>query len=275
MPELPEVETVVRGLQPWLEGAEIIYIRQSGLPMHGRILPPDLSKSLLNTKIEGLARRGKYMLFSIRQKGVMLLHLGMSGSCRIDATPRQKDLPKHVHLEFTLDTGNLFSFYDPRRFGAIGFYQLHQVIPAIDRLGVEPLSNHFNAEDLYAMLQKRSGQIKPVLLDQSLIAGLGNIYVCEALWQASINPKMPANQLTEHACQYLVVAIKDVLTRAIQSGGSSLKDHLQVDGTLGYFQHNFNAYNRKGEACCFPQCTGSIQRIVQAGRVTFYCDQHQ
>ena len=270
MPELPEVETVKRGLEPVWTGRRIqkLTLNRPNL----RIPFGDDFHSRVEGKIlQTLHRRGKYIWADLDSGETLVIHLGMSG--RFGINPKT-DTP-HDHVIFQMESGVRVTYTDPRRFGMMfivttGSEHLH---PAFAAMGPEPLSNDFHADYLYSALQKRSGPIKTVLLDQSIVAGLGNIYVCEALYDAGISPLTPANKITRAQIDMLIPIIREVLAKAIESGGSSLRDHLQVDGQMGYFQHHFKVYDRAREKC--PETGGTIIRIVQAGRSTFYCPEKQ
>lgn len=271
MPELPEVETVMRGLMPVMQGHRIraADIRRSGLR---RPFPARFSARLTGAKIEAMRRRAKYILMGLDSGESLLVHLGMSGRVTIDETgalPPQK----HDHVVLDMENGVRILFNDPRRFGALDLLdnrhiENHRLLAS---LGPEPLGNRFNASYFGACLAKRKTPIKSALLNQKFVAGLGNIYVCEALWRTGIAPQTPSAALTPLQISSLVGHIRDVLQEAIQSGGSSLKDYRQANGELGYFQHRFKAYGRENEPCLKPGCTGKIERITQAGRSSFYC----
>ena len=278
MPELPEVETVKNGLAPFLEKGKMMDVWQSGKPMRMKKMPSDCA-GLKQARLHHIERRAKYLLFHFDKDINLLLHLGMSGVCYLSAQ-KIEPMPPHTHLVLWFDNGYQMQFYDPRRFGWYEIYQRKNPPPQLSRLGVEPLSNQFHANHLATALQGKQSSIKSVLLDQSIIAGLGNIYVCEALWQAGISPQSPANKIGFDQLESLVLAIKQVLQKAIEAGGSTLKDFQQSDGKPGYFQHQFNAYGKMGEKCQFMDkqnrsCDGVIQRIRQSGRSSFYCPNHQ
>ncbi|WP_027488692.1 bifunctional DNA-formamidopyrimidine glycosylase/DNA-(apurinic or apyrimidinic site) lyase [Allorhizobium undicola] len=292
MPELPEVETVKRGLAPFMEGATIrrLELRRPDLRFP---LPSDLQEKTQGQRIVSLSRRAKYLLIDLENGLSVISHLGMSGSYRIDEG-RQTDMPgefhharskdeKHDHVIFHLERtgGSVIRviYNDPRRFGFMDLVErrLMDSHAAFAGLGPEPLGNMLSAEALAGRFAGRSQPLKTVLLDQKTIAGLGNIYVCEALWRAHLSPQRAAGTLVApdggktDGLERLTIAIRDVIAEAIEAGGSSLRDHIQTDGSLGYFQHRFNAYDREGQACRHPGCGGTIGRIVQAGRSTFYC----
>lgn len=280
MPELPEVETVKRGLAPYMEG-EVIREVQQNRPDLRIPFPPNLKSRLEGQKILSLDRRAKYLLVHLRDQHTLIVHLGMSGSFRI-VTHNMADTPsKHDHLILILNSGTKIIFNDPRRFGMVMYHPTHDLENhrTFSKMGIEPLGGVFDAGHLHEKLKTKSGPIKTTLLDQHVVAGLGNIYVCEALYRAGISPITKSSSLSKKRCAALVEEIKTVLQKAIEAGGSSLRDHKQADGTLGYFQHHFSVYGKEGEAC--PDChceiskTHGIKRIVQSGRSTFYCAQKQ
>ena len=266
MPELPEVETVVQGLVPVLEGQRLKNVRLCR-PDLRRPMPADLPRRLKGARITGLGRRAKYGLIHTDRGDTLVFHLGMSGRMRIDPP----SLGKHDHLILETENGHIISLNDPRRFGSVDMWRTSDLAeaPGLAGLGPEPLAAAFTAKALGAALAKRSGPIKSVLLDQRVVAGLGNIYVCEALYLSHIHPERPAESLKPSEIAALVRAIKAVLRKAIAAGGSSLRDHRRPDGELGYFQHQFRVYGRAGEGCA--ACGQAIRRLVQAGRSSFYC----
>ncbi|MCK0209126.1 bifunctional DNA-formamidopyrimidine glycosylase/DNA-(apurinic or apyrimidinic site) lyase [Starkeya koreensis] len=294
MPELPEVETVRRGLAPVMEGRQILtaLARRPDLRWP---LPERFAERLTGRRILSLSRRAKYLLADVGPDAagageVLVMHLGMSGSFRIEPeagvpqTPGDFVMPRskaaaHDHVAFRLEGGLEVVYNDPRRFGAMllvpqATLDAH---PLFRALGPEPLGPDFDAERLARALAGRRTPLKAALLDQSVVAGLGNIYVCEALHRAGLSPERQAATLVTAAgkptaaARRLVDTVRLVLEEAIAAGGSTLRDHAQVDGTLGYFQHTFRAYDREGEACLSPNCRGTIGRLVQSGRSTFYC----
>jgi formamidopyrimidine-DNA glycosylase len=292
MPELPEVETVRRGLQPVMEGALIdrVELRRKDLRFP---FPTQFAERLAGKRIRGLGRRAKYLLFDIADAPTLICHLGMSGSFRVEPGGKQGSIPgsfyqertklaAHDHVVFHLTARNgeksRVVFNDPRRFGfmlfAEGGIEAH---PMIAGLGPEPTGNALDGATLRDLLRDRVAPLKAALLDQKTIAGLGNIYVCEALWRASLSPKRSAGTIAGKGkvaaarSDALADAIRTVISEAIEAGGSSLRDHIQTDGSLGYFQHSFAVYDREGEPCAKPNCGGHIERIVQSGRSTFYC----
>ena len=275
MPELPEVETVKRGLSPFLAGRKIVSVEKARPDLRWPI-PRSLEHVLTGTRVLKLERRGKYILWYTQDGMVMILHLGMSGRVLIT-----KDLPKaknaHDHLIFETEDGFFIRYNDPRRFGFIDIVPLKNLAEyrSLAALGPEPLSNEFNASSLRQKISKKQSPIKSVLLDQTIIAGLGNIYVCEALHRSGISPRRKAKNISENKIDSLVIAIRIVLQDAINAGGSTLKDHLQTTGEMGYFQHQFRVYSREGEKCMKKSCSGIIKRIIQSGRSTFFCGRCQ
>lgn len=288
MPELPEVETVRRGLLPVLQGA-VIESAEARRPDLRWPLPDNFAERLAGRRVEAVGRRAKYLLADLDGGEVLLLHLGMSGSIRIEGVDLKRrpgvfhhpraEPGAHDHVVFHLAGGATITFNDPRRFGAMLLvpYDLMDSHPLLRSLGPEPLGNTFHAEYLAKALAGRRTTLKAALLDQKVVAGLGNIYVCEALHRAHLSPLRLAGTLatktgapTEQT-EALVAAIRDVLRAAILAGGSSLRDHKQVNGELGYFQHTFKVYDREGQPCPTFHCKGHVQRIVQGGRSTFFC----
>ena len=278
MPELPEVETVMRGLQQRLEG-RIIVRATAHRPDLRWPLPEGLQKRLTGARVTGFRRRGKYILMRLSDGDSVLLHLGMSG--RMVLTPLRPNLPTpHEHLVLETDDGWRLGFVDPRRFGSVDLVPTPQedTHRLLAELGPEPLDPTFSPARLAASLAGKRTPIKAALLDQKVVAGLGNIYVCEALFRARISPQRSAHTIPGIRAARLVPAIKDTLREAIAAGGSSLRDYVQPDGELGYFQHAWKVYGREGEACerCpgRPACAG-IRRITQSARSTFYCPRTQ
>jgi formamidopyrimidine-DNA glycosylase len=283
MPELPEVETVRRGLAPAMEGARFakVEVRRGDLRWP---LPKGFAQRLDGKTVEGLGRRAKYLLADLSSGEVLLMHLGMSGSFRVgkDAKPgvyyhERSKSTAHDHIVFHMSNGATVTFNDPRRFGSMKLVpraKLDQE-PLLRSLGPEPLGNEFDAAMLAKACVGKKTSLKAALSDQRVVAGLGNIYVCEALFRAQLSPKRRASTIADRhgkpneRAERLVDAIKAVLGDAIEAGGSSLRDHRRADGSLGDFQHNFRVYDREGEPC--PNCKGRIKRIVQVGRSTFYC----
>lgn len=275
MPELPEVETVCRGLAVVLEGRRLarVLVRRPDLR---RPFPPDFAQRLTGRRVVSLSRRAKYMLWHLDDGWVVLAHLGMSG--RMLIAPADDTPPgKHDHVILETEEDQRVSFNDPRRFGLMDMVPADRVEthPLLASLGPEPLGTGFTPAALADGVDGRQTPIKVALLDQTLVAGIGNIYASEALFRAHIDPTRPAASLTKADCKRLVPAIKDVLSEAIASGGSSLKDHRQPNGELGYFQHAFAVYDREGKPCPGCTCGQGIRRITQAGRSTFYCAKTQ
>jgi formamidopyrimidine-DNA glycosylase len=273
MPELPEVETVMRGLDGRLTGRRIVSATLHRPDLRWPI-PPSLPAVLTGAVVTGFRRRGKYMFMRLDSGVSVLIHLGMSGRMVIDA-------PFAVHEHLTIETaGARVGFVDPRRFGALDLIatdaeDTHKLVAG---LGPEPLGNFFSAPVLLEALARRASPIKAALLDQSVVAGIGNIYASEALFRARISPRRMAGALGAARVERLVPAIRETLTEAIAAGGSSLRDYVQPSGELGYFQHAWKVYDRAGEACerCpgLPACAG-IKRMVQTGRASFYCPMTQ
>ena len=281
MPELPEVETVCRGLRPVLEGAVIqdVVIRQFILRIP---IPSDFRESLKSRKIIKVKRRAKYILIELSDGGVIIGHLGMSGRMTIYRSGDECPPPtRHDHVDIIIKGGALIRYSDPRRFGLMTHtnIQLLTQHSLIKKLGPDPLDREFTGKILAARLKGRKTSIKSALMDQRNLAGLGNIYISESLFRSGISPNRKAKNVTGIRASKLVGAVKEVLIEAIEVGGSSLRDHMQPDGTLGYFQNSFQVYGREGEPC--PNCncdlasTGGIKRILQAGRSTFYCPRKQ
>jgi formamidopyrimidine-DNA glycosylase len=283
MPELPEVETVRRGLAPVMEGERFakVEVRRGDLRWP---LPKGFAQKLNGKTVQGLGRRAKYLLADLSSGDVLLMHLGMSGSFRIgkDSAPgtyyhERSKSNAHDHIVFHMSNGATVTFNDPRRFGSMKLVSRARLEdePLLRSLGPEPLGNEFDAAMLAKACVGKKTSLKAALSDQRVVAGLGNIYVCEALFRARLSPKRIASTIADRngkpneRAEKLVDAIKAVLRDAIEAGGSSLRDHRRADGSLGDFQHNFQVYDREGEPC--PSCKGKIKRIVQAGRSTFYC----
>lgn len=289
MPELPEVETVKRGIAPLLEGRKIVRVvkRRPDLRI---AFPDDFETRIEGRLVEKVDRRAKYLLIYLAGTGpdrnVLICHLGMSGKINLKAArdrkaPKSNDpesyapesYEKHDHVIFETDRGDLIIYNDPRRFGLMTLcpekdLDQHRFFKA---MGPEPLGNGFDGPFLRKRLENKKTPIKSALLDQRVVVGLGNIYVCEALFEAGISPFCTGAEMAEEACEKLVPIIRDVLRRAIEAGGSTLKDYARVDGELGYFQHQFKVYGREGESCIKEDCTGVIERQAQSGRSTFYC----
>src|SRR5215470_5895038 len=291
MPELPEVETVRRGLQPAMEGSKIVRAEARRKDLRFPF-QKDFVTRLHGQTVTGLSRRAKYLLADLASGDVLLMHLGMSGSFHIrklvEKTPgrfrhaRGKD-ETHDHVVFHMSSGADVVFNDPRRFGYMKIIARDAIEeePLLRGLGPEPLGNEFDANMLARSCAGKKTSLKAALLDQRVVAGLGNIYVCEALYRARLSPRRLAATLatrkgdpTDHA-RRLVDAIHAVLNQAIEAGGSSLRDHRQTTGELGYFQHSFQVYDREGEPCGTPGCEGVVRRFTQNGRSTFWCPKCQ
>jgi len=280
MPELPEVETVLRGMEAAMKGQAITHIDVARRDLR-KAIPDDFERRAVSgAAISDFTRRGKYIIIGLGANDAMILHLGMSGRVRIYNDILYKP-EKHDHVVFTMSDGTRLVFQDPRRFGMLylaGAQDWHNDAP-FDAMGPEPLGNHFSGETLAARLRGKQTAIKTALLDQNIMAGLGNIYVCEALYMAGIDPRRPAATLNEHECDALAAAIRDVLTKAIAAGGSTLRDYQHTDGSLGYFQYSFAVYDREGMACPACDCdivkTKGVERLVQAGRSTYLCSRKQ
>jgi formamidopyrimidine-DNA glycosylase len=274
MPELPEVETVRRGLALRISGRRIVQA-ELRRPDLRRPFPPALAKRLDGARIGALGRRGKYILVELDSDGLLLLHLGMSGRLTVGRGALPSD--PHDHVVLTLDDGTIVRFNDPRRFGLIDYLKRggEAQHPLLARLGPEPLEPGFNGASLGAALAGKLTPIKAALLDQRIVAGLGNIYACEALFRAGLSPRRLARSIGPARAARLAAAIQSVLTEAIAAGGSSLRDYVQADGALGYFQHHWAVYGHEGDPCPGCDCSGGVRRIVQSGRSTFYCAKRQ
>lgn len=282
MPELPEVETVRAGLVPAMEQV-VIHRADVRRPDLRWPFPENMAERLTGKTVLKLRRRSKYILADLSSDETLLIHLGMSGRMVIDQEQvgdTHYELPiieKHDHVIFEMSNGTRVRFNDARRFGAMDLISTSDVEShwLLEKLGPEPLGNAFDEPYLFEQLRKRASPIKTALLDQRIVSGLGNIYVCEVLHRTGISPTVKANAISKKRVEKLVPAIREVLSEAIAAGGSSLKDYRQTDGELGYFQHSFKAYDREGHACQNPSCKGEIARIVQSGRSTFYCPKCQ
>jgi formamidopyrimidine-DNA glycosylase len=282
MPELPEVETVRRGLEPVLAGARLVRV-EARRPDLRFPLPDGFVQRLTGARIERLERRAKYLLAPLDRGDTLVMHLGMSGRFEItggEATRRPGDFhyaapadPKHAHVIFETDGGVRVTYFDPRRFGYMDLIATAALAahPWFAGLGPEPLGPDFTGKHLAAAFAGRRQSVKASLMDQRIVAGLGNIYVCEALYRAGISPLRPAGEIGARTLNGLATAVRTVLEEAIEAGGSTLRDYAAADGALGYFQHRFRVYGREGEPCLRPGCSGIVKRIVQAGRSTFYC----
>jgi formamidopyrimidine-DNA glycosylase len=292
MPELPEVETVRRGLQPAMEGSIIVKAEARRKDLRFPF-QKDFIARLEGQTVTGLGRRAKYLMADLTSGDVLLMHLGMSGSFRVlnggaNDTPGQFHHPRsddraHDHVVFHMSSGAAVVFNDPRRFGYMKIIARSVIEdePLLKGLGPEPLGNEFDAAMLARACADKKTSLKAALLDQRVVAGLGNIYVCEALFRAHLSPKRSASTLAtrkrepaDHA-KHLVNAIHSVLNQAIKAGGSSISDHRQTSGELGYFQHSFQVYDREGEKCRTAGCGGIVKRFTQNGRSTFWCPKCQ
>lgn len=275
MPELPEVETVRLGLEPAMRGQVIGGVIVHRYDLRGGV-PDDFIARVRGARVSALIRRGKYMVLELDSGVAIIWHLGMSGRVRVYDSAADYRSEKHDHVIFDMEGGVRVVFCDPRRFGMMYLSGADwQAEAPFAAMGVEPLGNAFNGDTLYKALQKRKGPIKTALLDQAVVAGLGNIYVCEALYMTGLSPNRRACDLSAEDCARLVPAIRDVLMAALASGGSSLRDYKKADGGMGYFQHHFKVYGREGELCPSPDCDQIVERMVQAGRSTFYCQRCQ
>jgi len=288
MPELPEVETVRRGLAPAMEGARFAKVDVNRGDLRWP-LPKDFARRLTGKTVTGLGRRAKYLLADLSSGDVLLMHLGMSGSFHVFRESGGKKLARyyrerarhavHDHVVFHMSSGAIVTFNDPRRFGSMKVVarQKLDAEPLLAKLGPEPLGNAFDAAMLATACKGKKTSLKAALSDQRVVAGLGNIYVCEALHRARLSPKRLAATIVDRTgapndrAERLVEGIRAVLNDAIKAGGSSLRDHKLTDGELGMFQHHFRVYDREGEKCPTPGFSGNIKRIVQNGRSTFYC----
>ena len=281
MPELPEVETVRRGLEPAMVGARLNAVEQRRPDLRFPF-PERFTERLTGRRVEALRRRAKYLIADLDGADVLVMHLGMSGSFRIEQA--RGTIPvagaknsQHDHVAFDLSTGVRIVYNDPRRFG---FMQLiprpeFSAHPLFNNIGIEPLGDGFDGQALAKLFAGKTSSLKAALLDQSLIAGLGNIYVCEALHRAGLLPRRAAASLVRRdgsptkRATLLARVVREVLEEAVAAGGSSLRDHRNTDGALGCFQHSFRVYGRAGQSCA--RCGGEVRRITQAGRATFYC----
>jgi formamidopyrimidine-DNA glycosylase len=279
MPELPEVETVARGLRATLEGHRIVHVSQNRADLRVPF-PANLKRRLEGRRIVHIGRRAKYLLLTLDDDHILVVHLGMSGRFVIRHGRNARQSP-HDHMVLTADDGAVYVLNDPRRFGLVALTEAGALDahPLFAALGPEPLGNAFNGKALAAALADKKTPIKSALLDQRIVAGLGNIYVCEALFQAGVSPLRLAGTIKGARAERLAGAIRTVLSAAIAAGGSSLRDFVHHDGELGYFQHHFSVYAQTGNACpgcdCDLAVTGGISRIAQSGRSTFYCPRKQ
>jgi formamidopyrimidine-DNA glycosylase len=278
MPELPEVETIRRGLQPALEGARLQRVEQRRPDLRFP-LPDRFAARLTGARVTRLSRRAKYLLAELDQGETWVTHLGMTGRFTVERQPTAafahavSTAPAHEHLVFETDGGMRIGFADPRRFGYMDLIPSAalEAHPWFKGLGPEPLGNSFSAAHLQGAFEGRAQNVKATLLDQRVVAGLGNIYVCEALHRSKLAPTTPAGQIGAAALARLAGTVREVLEEAIEAGGSTLRDYADANGGQGYFQHNFRVYGREGEPCTRPRCAGMVERIVQGGRSTFFC----
>ncbi len=285
MPELPEVETVRRGLAPHLDGARLtrVVARRPDLRFP---LPEGFVQRLTGARVGALARRGKYILAPLDGGDTLIMHLGMTGRFTVkpgaaaQAPKKEPDAalaapadPRHAHVVFETDAGAQLTYFDARRFGYMDLIETARLEdhPRFAGMGPEPLSGAFDAAHLAQAFAGRRQGPKTLLLDQSVVAGLGNIYVCEALHRARLSPMRPAGEIGPRRRAALVRAIREVLSEAIEAGGSTLRDYASVQGAMGYFQHDFRVYGREDQPCSTPGCGGAIERTVQSGRSTFHC----
>jgi formamidopyrimidine-DNA glycosylase len=281
MPELPEVETVRRGLEPVLDGARLAQV-EARRPDLRFPLPPRFVKRLTGARVEALSRRAKYLLWRLDTGETLIVHLGMTGRFEIAGADRSRPgvfrqaasyEDKHAHVLFQTDRGDRVTFFDARRFGYMDLVSTAELDQSrwLAGLGPEPLGNGFNAAHLAQAFEGKVQNVKATLLDQRIVAGLGNIYVCEVLHRARISPSTPAGRISMRRLETLAAAVRQVLEEAIAAGGSTLRDYARADGELGYFQHSFQVYGREDEPCLTPGCRGVVRRKVQAGRSTFFC----
>ena len=283
MPELPEVETVRKGLAKHLQGGTIssVELRREGLRFP---FPKDMEDRLSNRRIEAINRRAKYLLIRLDDDSTWLVHLGMTGKFTLFASESEfEEIAKHDHVIIRMENGAIAVYNDPRRFGVMDLIDAggelnHRLLA---RIGCEPLSEKFNATSLSKSIENKKSPIKTALLDQRIVAGLGNIYVCEILNRAGVSPRRTASSVAssvgraESRCERIVVETKQVLMEAIAAGGSTISDFAAVDGDLGYFAHSFRVYGREGERCLTDSCIGVVKRITQGGRSTFFCSKCQ
>jgi formamidopyrimidine-DNA glycosylase len=282
MPELPEVETVRRGIESAMQD-QVIITAEVNRPDLRWPFPPNMAKRLSGARVVGLRRRSKYILVDLDSDETLIVHLGMSGRMLVSGIQvgqfhQEHPAPKkHDHVVFHMENGARVTFNDARRFGAMDLastaaVEQHKLLAS---LGPEPLGNSFDETYLIGALSGKNSPIKSTLLDQRIIAGLGNIYVCEVLFRAKISPITKASELSKLRIGKIVPIIREVLEEAILAGGSSLKDYRQTGGELGYFQHNFQVYDQENQLCSSVGCTGVIVRIIQAGRSSYYCPRCQ
>ena len=282
MPELPEVETIMRGISPFLAGATIKKIKLNRADLRWPF-PENFASRIKEAKVLNLKRRSKYILVELSTGETLLIHLGMSGKFLVSNSKignyfyESAQASNHDHVIFTLNDGTVITYNDPRRFGAMDLTKTDDLNnhKFLQKLGPEPLGNNFNSDYLKIKLSKKESPIKNVLLDQSIVAGLGNIYVCEALFMSGISPKKKASKISKNKCAELVLNIRTILISAIEAGGSSLKDFTDIQGNPGYFQFDFYVYGRDNEWCKTTDCDRKIKRIFQSGRSSFYCPRCQ
>lgn len=278
MPELPEVETVRRGLIPVMEGVVIAQAQVNRADLRWPF-PENMAARLTDQRVIGLRRRSKYILADLSSAETLIIHLGMSGRMLISGQAlgmfhHEHPAPaKHDHVVLDMQNGARITFNDARRFGAMDLVATLRAEehPLLAALGPEPLGNGFDENYLLARLKGRKTPIKSALLDQHIVAGLGNIYVCEVLFRAGIDPRHMAGEIAPKRIRKIVPIVRQVLEEAIEAGGSSLRDYRQADGELGYFQHRFSVYDRENAPCVTAGCKGAIERVVQSGRSSFYC----
>lgn len=270
MPELPEVETVRQGLFAAMSGRRLTRVTVNRADLR-KPFPPDFANALTNRRVRDLRRRAKYLLLDLDNGETVIMHMGMSGRFTVTGHNAPRDPGKHDHVVFETDHGKRIVFTDPRRFGVMTMTPTETLDshPLLAGMGPEPLDDDFTPARLSAALKGKRTPVKSALLDQRVVAGLGNIYVCEALFRAGISPKRLASSVAGARAERLVPAIRSVLRDALKAGGSSLRDYARADGELGYFQHHFRVYDREGKPC--PQCGRPVKRIVQSGRSTFFC----
>ncbi|MFN7179628.1 bifunctional DNA-formamidopyrimidine glycosylase/DNA-(apurinic or apyrimidinic site) lyase [Hyphomonas sp.] len=276
MPELPEVETVRRGLAPVMEGRRILRVEQRRADLRFP-LPERFPQRLKGARIDRLARQAKFLAAHLSTGEVLVMHLGMTGRFTISGQMKGAfhhetgAAESHDHVVFHMEGGETVTYNDPRRFGFMELWPAAEfgAYPRLTQMGPEPLSNHFSADYLGKALAGKAAPIKAALLDQKVVAGLGNIYVCEALYRAGISPKRLSKTIPGQRALRLAPAINAVIAEAIEAGGSSISDFANAEGELGYFQHRFDVYDREGEPC--KRCGATVKRIVQSGRSSFYC----
>lgn len=270
MPELPEVETVRCGLENAVLGKRVQDVQINRYDLRFPV-PDDFRQVFSGQIIQNLIRRGKYIIFELGSGAQSVLHLGMSGRVRIFSAGQEYVARKHDHILITLEDSSFFVFEDPRRFGMFYLARENYLLEKpFNAMGPEPLED-WSGEDLLARVKGKKANIKTALLDQRVVSGLGNIYVCEALYDSGISPERAAGSLEKVECVRLVRAARSVLEKAIEAGGSTLRDYQKTDGSLGYFQYQFSVYDQDGQPCRSAKCSGKIHRIVQAGRSTFFC----